>query len=445
MKEKLIVLEDERIILPVECGKKITSPQQYSNSGKKRCVSMDLLEYQVKDWFGNIGIPVLPSQRIDHPTDLKRLKINYPIVLKSQVYGGGRSRVGGIRFVETTIDAIAAAQTIFNLSIFGELPEVLLAEAKYETDQEFYLAIVLDTAVCRPIILGCREANLDWESAGEKMQYVVVEQEFSPFYARRLALKMGLQGVLMQSVSAVVEKMYGLFVQKDLDLVEINPLAVSSTGQVMALNGNVRVNERAMARHPDIVSMATKMLDRQNGIIRTNGSIGEWDGVELHGKIGIMGNGAGSVMATLDLVANSGGKPGICLNLRHASATDMSTTFRGRLEKGLKSLAADRSIQVILINLLGSIPQAAEVAEAIANFVQLDKNEFHSHNGSRSGRESCLPRLVIRLAGSELNTARKYLATLKTQGDVPVIVVENLDEAVTEAVRLVKPSVHKKV
>ena len=120
---------------------------------------MELLEYQVKEWFGKIGIPVLPSQTIDHPTDLKRLKINYPIVLKSQVYGGGRAKAGGVRFVETTIDAIAAAQNIFNLSIYGQLPEMLLAEAKYNIEQELYLAIVLDTAVCRPILLGCHESD----------------------------------------------------------------------------------------------------------------------------------------------------------------------------------------------------------------------------------------------------------------------------------------------
>ncbi|PMB38545.1 ATPase, partial [Fischerella thermalis CCMEE 5330] len=134
---------------------------------------MELLEYQVKEWFRTIGIPVLPSQKIDHPTDLKRLKIRYPIVLKSQVHAGERAKAGGVRFAETTIDAIAAAQNIFNLPILGELPEVLLAEAKYNAEQEFFLAVVLDTAVCRPILLGCKEADIDWESAGKKMQHVV--------------------------------------------------------------------------------------------------------------------------------------------------------------------------------------------------------------------------------------------------------------------------------
>ncbi|MBW4645214.1 MAG: succinate--CoA ligase subunit beta [Goleter apudmare HA4340-LM2] len=409
---------------------------------------MDLLEYQVKEWFGKIGIPVLPSQRIDHPTDLKRLKIHYPIVLKSQVHAAERAKAGGVRIVETTIDAIAAAQTIFNLPIWGELPEVVLAESKYDAKKEFYLAVVLDTAVCRPVLLGCKEADIDWESAGEKMHYVVVEQEFSPFYARRLALKMGLQGALMQSISTVVEKMYRLFVQQDLDLVEINPLAVDASGQVMALNGKVRVNERAIGRHPELTQMVAKIVTNTTGS-EINGYLGNWDGIEMHGKIGILGNGTGSVMATLDLVANSGGKPGVCLNLRHAFLTDSSpTTFCDRLEKGLKILAADKSIQVILINLLGSIPQATELAEVIAQFLQQNTNEPKPQavrsNGSKSRREGSLPRLVVRLAGSDFDAAKEYLTTLKIQGDV-LTVVENLDEAVSEAVRFAKSTAYKKV
>ncbi|MGB3760720.1 MAG: succinate--CoA ligase subunit beta [Rivularia sp. (in: cyanobacteria)] len=408
---------------------------------------MELLEYQVKEWFGKIGIPVLPSQTIDHPTDLKRLKIKYPIVLKSQTYGGGRAKVGGVRFVETTIDAIATAQNIFNQAIYGELPEVLLAEAKYNIERELYLAIVLDTAVCRPILLGCNEADIDWEEAGEKMQHVVVEERFSPFYARRLALKMGLQGALMQSVSKVIENMYRLFVEKDLDLVEINPLGVNSSGQVMALNGNVSINERAVLRHQDITVIARKIVSR-NISKETNGNFGKWDGIEMNGRIGVLGNGAGSVMATLDSVVNNGGKPGVCLNLRHAFLTDTTpTTFNTRFEKALQILAADRSIQVILINFLGSIPQAGEVAEVIGNFIQAQSgsnSEGFVSNSTRNRRGGfSTPKLVIRLAGSDLNTAKKYLSNLENVGENSILLVESLDEAVAQAVKLTNTKAKK--
>jgi succinyl-CoA synthetase beta subunit len=112
---------------------------------------MDLLEYQAKSLFRQMAIPILPSQRIDNLADLKGLKIPYPVVLKSQVRAGGRGRAGGIKFVENTIDAVAAAQTIFNLPIEDEYPQVLLAEAKYNADQELYLAVLLDPVARRPV------------------------------------------------------------------------------------------------------------------------------------------------------------------------------------------------------------------------------------------------------------------------------------------------------
>ncbi|ALB42615.1 ATPase [Anabaena sp. WA102] len=410
---------------------------------------MDLLEYQVKEWFGKIGIPVLPSQRIDHPTDLKRLKIRYPIVLKSQVQAGEREKAGGVRIVETTIDAIATAQNIFNLPIWGQLPEVLLAESKYDAQEEFYLAVVLDTALCRPVLLGCTEANIDWETAGEKIQHVVVQQEFSPFYARRLALKMGLQGALMQTVSDIVEKLYQLFVQKDLDLVEIHPLGVNSAGQVMALNGKVTVNKQAINRHPEIADMATKMVGLLHGNKKNNGLLSRWDGIEMQGKICIIGNGKGSVLTTLDEVVNAHGHPGKCVNLRHTFMSDTTqTTFSDRLISSLTNLVNDQNTQVILVNFLGTIPQVDQLPEIISQFLHSDRSQITSGvspaNGNKSQQPLNLPWLILRLAGSEFNHVREELAARKTS-DQLLIVVENLDAAVKEAVRLAKtPGVKKR-
>jgi succinyl-CoA synthetase beta subunit len=248
----------------------------------------------------------------------------------------------------------------------------------------------------------------------------------------------------MQSVSNIVEKMYQLFVQKDLDLVEINPLAVSASGQVMALNGKVRVNERAINRHPEIAQMAAKMLGRHK-ISKINSILGDSNGSGNQSKIGILGNGTGSVLTTLDAVVNAGGKFGVSLNLRHSFLTDTTpTTFCDRLETGLKLLAADKSIQVILMNFLGTIPQVSQMPEVIANFIKLDPKELKSHltNGSKN-LPKYLPRLVVRLAGSDFDEAKKYLATLKLESET-LIVVENLDEAVKQAVRLAKLPAYKR-
>jgi succinyl-CoA synthetase beta subunit len=222
---------------------------------------MDLLEYQAKTLFAEVGIPVLPSQPIQSTQEIRGLKIPYPVVLKSQVRAGGRGRAGGIRFAENTIDAVAAAQAIFTLPIVGEYPELLLAEAKYDADRELYVAIAIDCNARRPILLGSTEGGMDADLQPERVCQVIVDEAFSPFHARRLVLAMGLRGRLMQSVSNIVEKMYALFVQQDLDLIEINPLGVSADGELMALDGKVTVNDYALGRHPKL----WRWLDAQHG------------------------------------------------------------------------------------------------------------------------------------------------------------------------------------
>jgi len=396
---------------------------------------MDLLEYQAKEWFREMGIPVLPSQRIDRPSDLKGLKIRYPVVLKSQVHTGGRGRAGGVKFVENTIDAIAAAQTIFHLPILGEFPGALLAEAKYDAEREIYLAVALDATVRRPILLGSPQGGIDLELALEQMQQIVVNQDFSPFYARRLAVKMGLQGALIQSVSAIVEKMYQMFVQKDLDLVEINPLGVSSTGEVMDLDGRVTVNDAASERHPEIALLTPKTA---NGVNNWQAN-GEWWShtlaMEHPGNIGILGNGAGLVMATLDLVVQAGSMPATCLNLGYGCNSDASPdNLCTRLEEGLEYFRQDKNVQVVLVNILGSVPLASEVADAIATFAE----HREGSKGGKTDSHTHIPHLVVRLAGSDLNLAKERLIAL----NVPV--VENLDAAVAEAVRLAKSAARRK-
>lgn len=220
---------------------------------------MDLLEYQAKKLFQQIGIPVLPSETITDSSALKLLTLNYPIVLKSQVRVGGRGKAGGIRFVTNTIDAIAAARAIFNLSILGEYPEAILAEPQYDAETELFLGVVLDYHLQQPVLFGSVSGGMNTELLQKNLQKVPVTQEFSPFLAKRLGVKMGLSGDLLLGVSNIIEKMYSLFISKDLDLIEINPLGVNQDGQLMALDGKMTVSQNALHRHPELVK-----LDRTN-------------------------------------------------------------------------------------------------------------------------------------------------------------------------------------
>lgn len=404
---------------------------------------MDLLEYQAKELFHEIGIPVLPSQRIDRPSDLKGLKIPYPVVLKSQVPIGGRGRAGGIKFVENTIDAIAAAQTIFHLPIMGAYPEVLLAEARYDAHQEFYLAVTLDYVLGRPILLGSSQGGVDVEAVIEKMQQVVVDQEFSPFYARCLAIKMGLQGELLLSVSAIIEKMFKLFVEKDLDLVEINPLGVSSKGEVMALDGKVTVNDAALGRHPDLAILGAKR-EKQPENATPHLSLLSPHLLELKGNIAVVCNGMGLALATLDLIYQGRGIPARYLNLGEQISSNTGESLSDRLERGLELLVREDGIQAILVNILADVTCSDQVADAIANYLERNLNQG---SGTRAGRQrgekrsreassaktqDSSPQFIVRLAGSELHTASERLVSLG------VHLVDTLDEGVAKAVSLGK-------
>ena len=379
---------------------------------------MNLLEYQAKELFQQMGIPILPSQRIDHPKDLKGLKIPYPVVLKSQVYTGGRGKAGGIRFAENTIDAIAAAQTIFHLSIKGHYPTVLLAEAKYEPDQELYLAVVLDRSQRRPLLLGSQAGGIEVQAAVRHIQQVVVDEEFSPFYARRLAIKMGLQGDLIELVSGIIEKMYRLFAEKDLDLVEINPLAVSLSGDVMALDGKVTANISALARHPDLAALSEQLPRPRIGASTTLPS--EMRVVELDGNIGILCNGAGLAMSTLDLVNQAGGKPANFLNLGGESDYRLPPNLlQERVQQGLDWMMQNADLNVILINLVGSVVPCDQIADVIGVYL----------NQRRAGQR---PTFVMRLVGQNFETAKQSLAALD------VSVFDQLDAAIARAVALSK-------
>ncbi|MBF2078728.1 MAG: succinate--CoA ligase subunit beta [Synechococcales cyanobacterium T60_A2020_003] len=380
---------------------------------------MDLLEYQAKELFRAVGIPVLPSQRIDRTEELKNLRIPFPVVLKSQVYAESRGKQGGIKFANNTIDAIAAARSIWNLSIMGQYPRVLLAEAMYQPDREFYLAVTIDRSARRPILLGSQQGGEAIESDRTKIHPVIVDQEFSPFYARRLALQMGLQGELLRSVSTIVQKMYRLFVQKDLDLVEINPLAVSGEGELMALDGKVIANDDALGRHPDIAAWQVEFPNATDVLSELGMACNrEWISLERgdRGHIAVICSGAGLTMATLDLLHAEGGVPACFQNLGGDCRYNMVDREWGEhLRHSLDQIGRDRQITVVLVNLIGGGLSGDEVGQAIADY-------WHIHGGRLA--------IVLRVVGNAFDQAQIALS------DTEVVLVDDLDAAIAKTVML---------
>jgi succinyl-CoA synthetase beta subunit len=393
---------------------------------------MNLLEYQAKDLFREVGIPVLPSQRINSPKDLKGLAIPYPVVLKSQVPIGGRSLAGGVRFVENTIDAIAVAQSLFNLSIMGEYPSLLLAEAKYQTEQEFYLGIILNRSIRRPVLLGSQQGGINVQSAIDQMHHVTVDQEFSPYYARRLAVKMQLEGNLIEVVSDVLERMYRLFDQHDLDLVEINPLAISPSGEVMALDGKISINDDALARHPQLAQVLTSPD-------YTPRKVGTPVVVSEEGSIGIICNGAGLTMATMDLVVRAGGKPTAVIDLGgEVYPSEASVPMSQRFERALDAMAQIPTVQILLVNLISSLIPCDDLVNVLISHPRWQQSTSRLGNYTngetaipvlRSPRSE-LPTVVARLNGYGSDSARELLAAARIPSP------ERLDDAVAQAVSL---------
>ena len=415
---------------------------------------MNLLEYQVKRLFNEVGISVLPSQIIATPQDIKSLQVPYPVLLKSQVHVGDKEETGCVRLVENRIDAIAAVRTIFNLPVFGEYPEVILAESPFQAEQEFLLAIVLDSKLQRPVLLGSTQGGSNCDAMLANLQRVVIEEEFSPFYARHLAVKMGLSGKLLTSISTTIEKMYRLFINKDLNSLEINPLGVNSDGEVIALDGKIAINDYALGRHCDLLMSPsledTDNLSNHNGRKKANY---QWLApVDPQGNIAIIGNDVGLALGTWDALCHSQGKPACCLVVSEENCDEFITLSRCKenIQQALEQLLTIPQLKVVLINILASANHTKIWSEAITNYLHdklaqtaefaLQKSsEVTTSNNYRHLQKTAvveLPQLVIRLAGVKSDVVNEQLAT------IPVHCTNDLEQALTQAILLAQQSVN---
>ncbi len=423
---------------------------------------MDLLEYQAKELFSRVGIPVLPSQTIKEPRQLKQLQIPYPVVLKSQVRAGGRGKAGGIKFVGNTIDAIAAARTIFSLSILGEYPEVILAEAQYDAQEELFLAIILDYKLKLPVLLGSAKGGMNVPQLLNNLQQVVVETEFSPFYARRLVSKMGFTGELIQSVSEIVVKMYRLFQETDLDFVEINPLGVNAQGNLMALDGKIKLNSHAVIRHPELNSLnnLTDVGSTSETEINLNCPSKfplQWqDWQDDKGKIAIVANHSDLVTLCWDLIRQKKEKPGCAVVVPWSENIEESgdlTNWCEKLEEALKTLHDVTRLKVIIINILASPSVNETIAQKILGYYSPQKEQSlnsvsderslvvngsvfpsqrQTRNKSATNNEGILGiKTVIRLADDVTRFSQESESNL-------LYWTNNLEDATAQAISLVK-------
>ncbi|MDJ0544542.1 MAG: succinyl-CoA synthetase subunit beta [Microcystis sp. M53601_WE4] len=393
---------------------------------------MDLLEYQAKEIFAQVGIPILPSQPIHEPGGLKRLNIPYPIVLKSQVRAGGRGKAGGVKFVANTIDAIAAAHAIFHLPIAGEYPEVILAEARYNPQQEIFLAILLDYHLQRPVLLGASQGGMDVDSLLETMQKVVIEARFSPYLCRQLAVSMGLRGSLIESISQILEKMYSLFVSKDLDIIEINPLGINEAGEVMALDGKISVNDAALARHLDLLALTPPQLQSP------------WSIIDQTGRIAVISNGQGLMSTVWDALAGKGAKLAAWLILEERLELEQ---LNEQIESGLQQFQLLADLKVIIVDIISYPDFGQKAIESISNYYRsyspLSPSRSSGERMIRATRQErqtleprsfpnpTVPQIIFRVLADS-----KAIDLSQSLADVNFHWLESLEEVVTAAIKL---------
>ena len=355
---------------------------------------MDLYEYQGKQLFGRFGIPVSEGQLATTPDEARAAaeELGGRVVVKAQVLTGGRGKAGGIKLAADADDARAKAEAILGMDIRGHVVRKLWVEKASEIAKEYYLSLTFDRGAKRPLLMFTTEGGVDIEEVAatkpEALARLHVDplEGFQPWQARRLVYAAGLDDPGEQKqVAAIVEKLYAAFVGCDAMLCEVNPLIVTPEGDVRALDSKFTVDDNALYKHPEIAEMRDldayppeERAAREKGVTY----------VKLDGEVGILGNGAGLVMSTLDVIALAGGRPANFCDLGGGGDAE-------GVVDALEVITVDPQVRSILFNIFGGITRCDEVARGILQALE---------------RMPIDDPIVVRLDGTNAEEGRRLLA-----------------------------------
>jgi len=325
---------------------------------------VDLYEYQGKDLFRRVGIPTSEGRLATSPAEAREAahELRGPVVVKAQVLTGGRGKAGGIKLANDPDEAEAHAREIIGLDIRGHVVRKLWIERASEIAKEYYLSLTFDRGVKKPLFMFTTQGGIDIEQVAAETPEALVRlhvdplEGFQPYHARRLVFGTGLEDSDEQKqILSIAAKLYEAFVSFDAMLCEINPLIVTPGGEVRALDSKFTVDDNALYRHPDIAEMRdTEAYPKEERAAREKGVTY----VKLDGEVGVLGNGAGLVMSTLDVVALAGGRP--------ANFCDLGGGGQAQgVVDALEVITADPQVKAILFNVFGGITRCDEVARGI--------------------------------------------------------------------------------
>lgn len=377
---------------------------------------MKLLEHEAKSIFSEYRIPVPKGELATSPSEARRIaaKLNSSVAVKAQIPVAGRGKAGGIVFADTPAEAEMAAKKLLNRQMRGIAVDSVLVEEKISILKELYFGITVDRSRRSYVAIASSEGGMEIEEIAarmpEKIDKIFVDPlyGFRSYHARQIAAKLGYEGKRMLNLAGILSKQYKLAMDYDAELAEMNPLVETTDGRFVAADTRLIVDDNALYRHPKFRKRLTEKtgLTPQELEARKSGLAY----VKLDGSIGVIGNGAGLVMATLDSIQLYGGEPANFLDVGGGASSD-------KMAAALNIVLSDPGVDVVFVNILGGITRCDEVARGIL--------EARRRTGFRKP-------MVIRLMGTNEEEGRRILT------DAGIHVLSSMEEAAGKAVEIVK-------
>jgi succinyl-CoA synthetase beta subunit len=373
---------------------------------------MDLFEHQAKELFARHGVPVPRGRVAWSPEEAEAVaaELGGTVVVKAQVQVGGRGKAGGIQLARDAAEARAHAERIIGMDIKGHVVRRVLVEEASDIAAEYYLSILHDRASKGLLAMASTQGGVDIEEVAASSPEAIVRVPVNPliglrpYHVSQVLYGAGFAPAAHRGTADILTKLHRVLLAADCTLVEVNPLVLTADGQVKALDAKVSLDDSALFRHPELEALRdTFAPDPQEQAAKERGL----NYVKLDGWVGIIGNGAGLVMSTLDVVAQAGGRAANFLDLGGGATAET-------MADGLEVVLSDRKVRSVLVNIFGGITRGDVVAEGILEALE------------RLGDKVQVP-LVVRLDGTNAEEGRELLA--KSPSDKVVSAATMLDAA----------------
>ncbi|NGY58564.1 ADP-forming succinate--CoA ligase subunit beta [Lentzea sp. NEAU-D13] len=383
---------------------------------------MDLYEYQAKDLFAAHGVPVLPGDVATNPADAKAIaaKFGQPVVVKAQVKTGGRGKAGGVKLASTAEETEEKATAILGLDIKGHIVHRVLVTPASDIAEEYYFSFLLDRANRTFLAMASVEGGMDIEEVAATKPEALAKIHIDAIKgvdaakAKEIADAANFPAEVKDQVVDVIVKLWETFVAEDATLVEVNPLVRDPQDKIVALDGKVTLDENADFRHPAHAELVDKAAENP---LEAKAKEKGLNYVKLDGEVGIIGNGAGLVMSTLDVVAYAGEQYGV----KPANFLDIGGGASAEvMANGLDVILGDEAVRSVFVNVFGGITACDAVANGIVKALEI------------LGDSATKP-LVVRLDGNNVEEGRAILA----EANHPLVtVVDTMDNAAAKAAEL---------